>query len=63
MQNDDKDRELKNKSQEKKQETRILSKINLKVNTGEFVAVVGKVGAGKSSLVYALMDEMVRLSG
>ena len=41
----------------------ILKKINLKISKGEFVAVIGKVGSGKSSLILALMDEMVRHQG
>lgn len=41
----------------------ILKDINLKINQGEFVAVIGRVGAGKSSLLLALMDEMVRHQG
>lgn len=43
--------------------TYILKDVNLKINSGEFVAVVGKVGSGKSSLLLAMMDEMVRQSG
>ena len=41
----------------------ILKDINLEIKRGDFVAVVGKVGSGKSSLIYALMDEMVRQTG
>jgi len=35
-----------------------LSEINLKINTGEFIGVIGEVGAGKSSLLLALMGEL-----
>ena len=41
----------------------ILKNISLRINKGEFVAVIGKVGSGKSSLILALMDEMVRHNG
>ncbi|KAL4216368.1 hypothetical protein ACF0H5_024095 [Mactra antiquata] len=40
-----------------------LSDINLKVNDGELVAVVGTVGSGKSSLISACLGEMERLRG
>ena len=41
----------------------ILDKINLKVLKGKFVAVVGTVGSGKSSLIYALLGDMEKCSG
>ena len=37
--------------------------INLKVPDGSLVAVVGQVGAGKSSLISALLGEMEVLEG
>uniref|UniRef100_A0A8C4N8Z1 ABC-type glutathione-S-conjugate transporter n=1 Tax=Eptatretus burgeri TaxID=7764 RepID=A0A8C4N8Z1_EPTBU len=40
-----------------------LERLDLKVKTGSLVAVVGKVGAGKSSLLLALLGEMERLHG
>ena len=40
-----------------------LSNINFEVNRGEFVAIVGPVGAGKSSLLNALVGEMKKDSG
>ena len=51
------------KMKEKTKNNFILSDISLRVAKGEFVAVVGKVGSGKSSLILAMMDEMVRHSG
>ena len=39
------------------------SSINLTVKPGELVAVVGQVGAGKSSLVSALLGEMEKMNG
>lgn len=40
-----------------------LRNVNLRVNRGEKVAVCGPVGSGKSSLLYALLGEIPRLSG
>ena len=40
-----------------------LSIPNFSVRAGEVVAVVGRVGAGKSSLMSALLGNMVRESG
>ena len=37
--------------------------INLTVKPGELVAVVGQVGAGKSSLVSALLGDMEKTNG
>ncbi|KAJ3337822.1 hypothetical protein HDU93_000441 [Gonapodya sp. JEL0774] len=41
----------------------ILSDINITLNSGETVAVVGRVGSGKSSLVNGILGEMKKLSG
>lgn len=41
----------------------VLRDINLNVERGQLVAVVGTVGSGKSSLVSALLGEMEKLSG
>ncbi|KAL5244983.1 hypothetical protein ACI65C_012393 [Semiaphis heraclei] len=41
----------------------ILSNINLRISSGQLVAVVGKVGSGKSSLVSAFLGEMDKVSG
>ena len=41
----------------------ILQDINLKVNKGELLAVIGRVGDGKSSLLGAMLGEMTRSEG
>lgn len=41
----------------------ILRNINLEVDSGSLVAVVGPVGSGKSSLISAFLGEMFKLSG
>lgn len=40
-----------------------LKNINLKIEPGQLVAIVGDVGSGKSSLLLALLKEMPKLSG
>ncbi|XP_062585186.1 multidrug resistance-associated protein 1-like, partial [Saccostrea cucullata] len=40
-----------------------LNRINLKVGEGKLVAVVGQVGAGKSSLIAAMLGEMENVKG
>jgi len=37
--------------------------INIQINAGQLVAVVGSVGSGKSSLLECLLGEMDTLSG
>ena len=37
--------------------------INVRISPGQLVAVVGQVGAGKSSLISALLGEMDKLNG
>ncbi|CAB4400795.1 unnamed protein product [Rhizophagus irregularis] len=41
----------------------VLEDINLSVKKGELVAIVGKVGAGKSSLLSSLLGEMEKIGG
>ena len=41
----------------------ITYSINLNVKPGQLVAVVGHVGAGKSSLISALLGEMEKMTG
>ena len=40
-----------------------LYRVNFEVMAGELVAVVGTVGAGKSSLIQALLGEMDKIHG
>lgn len=44
-------------------EVSVLKNINLQVEKGKCVAVVGTVGSGKSSLLSALLGEMDKISG
>ncbi|CAD8155775.1 unnamed protein product [Paramecium pentaurelia] len=37
----------------------ILKNINLRIEKGQFVAIVGDVGSGKSSLIQAMLGEMI----
>lgn len=46
-----------------KEDSLIIKDISLKVRTGELVAVVGQVGAGKSSLLYAILGNMFKAGG
>jgi ABC-type transport system involved in cytochrome bd biosynthesis fused ATPase/permease subunit len=41
----------------------VLRDIDLTVNRGEFVAIVGATGSGKSSLVSAILNEVTRTQG
>ena len=41
----------------------ITYSINLNIKPGQLVAVVGHVGAGKSSLISALLGEMEKMKG
>ncbi|WP_346864285.1 ATP-binding cassette domain-containing protein [uncultured Draconibacterium sp.] len=44
-------------------ENRILSEVDLEVNSGEFIYVIGKVGTGKTSLIKTLNAELQLVSG
>ena len=39
-----------------------LKNINLRINKGEFICIIGEVGAGKSSLLSAILGDMQHLS-
>lgn len=41
----------------------VLKNINVRIKEGSLVAVVGPVGAGKSSFISAFLGEMEKLSG
>ena len=41
----------------------VMCSLNLQVKPGQLVAVVGQVGAGKSSLIQALLGEMEKHGG
>ncbi|OMJ82331.1 hypothetical protein SteCoe_16990 [Stentor coeruleus] len=41
----------------------VLKNINLNINTGEFLCIIGPVGSGKSSLLLSLMGELTLISG
>uniref|UniRef100_A0A8C4Q402 ABC-type glutathione-S-conjugate transporter n=1 Tax=Eptatretus burgeri TaxID=7764 RepID=A0A8C4Q402_EPTBU len=41
----------------------ILKKLNVRIKEGSLLAVVGKVGAGKTSLLAAILGEMERIDG
>ncbi|KAF1798871.1 P-loop containing nucleoside triphosphate hydrolase protein [Mucor lusitanicus] len=41
----------------------VLDNINIKVKKGQVTAVVGRVGAGKSSLISALLGDTVKIGG
>ena len=45
------------------QEHRVLTNVNLTVNKGEFVYIVGKVGTGKTSLIKTLNAEISLIKG
>lgn len=36
-----------------------LKSIDIKIKRGEFVAIIGEVGSGKSSLISALIGDMI----
>ncbi|XP_041458076.1 ATP-binding cassette sub-family C member 9-like isoform X2 [Lytechinus variegatus] len=43
--------------------TPIISDVNIDIPAGKLTMIVGKIGAGKSSLLSAMLDEMITLNG
>ena len=41
----------------------ILTDMNINMKSGDFLAVVGQVGCGKTSLLYSIMDETINTGG
>ena len=44
-------------------ETLVLKNINLSINKGEFLYIIGKVGSGKSSLLKTFYNELPLIVG
>ena len=40
-----------------------LQNINIKIKKGEFVSIVGKTGAGKTSLIKSILDALHTVTG
>jgi len=41
----------------------VLNNININLKSKDFLTVVGKVGCGKTSLLYSIMEETLLLKG
>ena len=41
----------------------ILHNVNLQIRAGEFIAIIGEVGSGKSTIINAIMQEATIFSG
>ena len=61
---DDDDAISLNESQKgtKDQKTYALKNINFTIKEGEFVCIIGEVGSGKSSLIQALLNNMIQIN-
>ncbi len=57
------DQQLDSRAVQQSKAVRALDAINLRVNAGESVAIVGAVGCGKTSLLLSLLGEVELLSG
>ncbi|KAF4315544.1 hypothetical protein G195_010899, partial [Phytophthora kernoviae 00238/432] len=60
---DNRDNALEDRTPPLNQQSFQLKKVNLEIESGSLVMIVGKVGSGKSSLVNAILGEMPRTSG
>ena len=47
----------------KEERVHVLSKIDLEISRGSLCMVVGKVGTGKTSLLHAMLGELIKLEG
>jgi ABC-type multidrug transport system fused ATPase/permease subunit len=50
-------------SQDEPQRAHTLTNINIEINAGDLVAIIGPVGAGKTSLLLAILGQMSRVDG
>lgn len=49
------------KIEEKLKDVITLKSLNIKVKKGEFVAIIGEGGSGKSSLISSILGDMTRI--
>ena len=49
--------------QEEVEDRDVLSEMNFELSSGELLIVVGSVGAGKTSLLHAIMNETNKTGG
>jgi ABC-type multidrug transport system fused ATPase/permease subunit len=54
--------EDKNIIEEPNDEELVLKNINLEVKKGEFICIIGEIGSGKSSLIHAILNNMICLT-
>eukprot|EP01084_Bolivina_argentea_P214962 364902_1 len=52
-----------NEERENKEEDFFLKNISIKIKTGKLIAIIGSVGAGKTSLFEAILGEMECVEG
>ena len=53
----------KNAAQPIEEDKPVISGLDLKLGPADMIVVVGKIGAGKTSLLFSLMDETFKTSG
>lgn len=54
---------IKDGKRRKKEGNFSLDGVNLDIKSGEFIAVIGKIGAGKTTLVNSMMGELITYKG